>query len=231
MALVPGAIDRRLPEVQATLNPVYGLIFHSIVGSAQAAYNKFRYGSNLESNFIVPKNGELWQLMEDNERADANLNANRTHASVETEDNGDPNTDPWTDAQLHTLARLGVYYVRLRAVPVQVCPSPTGKGFGYHTMWGAPSAWTPVAKSCPGVIRIHQFYAELYPAIVAGVYGNLPVTEDQELMAAKDEILAAVKASQDNTNQKWQDLVNRLKTVNDNVKVVREAVQVKPNGT
>jgi hypothetical protein len=38
-----------------------------------------------------------------------------------------------------------------------------GAGVGYHTLFGAPGAWTPVAKSCPGPKRKVQFHDWLVP--------------------------------------------------------------------
>src|SRR5215217_5378017 len=90
--------------------------------------------------------GHIWQLMDTGRQADANLNANAFAISIETEDNGDPDDFPWSRAQLASLRWL---HAKLRAVhptiPRRRCPSPRGGGLGYHTMWGAPSAWTPVA--------------------------------------------------------------------------------------
>jgi hypothetical protein len=38
----------------------------------------------------------------------------------------------------------------------------------HNTMFGAPSEWTPVSKTCPVTIRIRQFNQTALPAIVAG---------------------------------------------------------------
>jgi hypothetical protein len=154
------------------------LIFHSIVGSARSAHGHFLNGSNLESTFIVAKSGLIWQTMDTERQADANYRANRIAGSVETGDDGDPNSDPWTPQQLDALAWIAWQYHQLHGVPLRRADRPDGAGIGYHTLFGAPSPWTPVAKSCPGIIRIRQFDQVLLPRIVAGPGAIIPIEED-----------------------------------------------------
>jgi N-acetylmuramoyl-L-alanine amidase len=147
-----GGSHKLLPEWnrQPRITPTT-IIDHSIVGSALGAWYYFRDTTGIESHFIVrgarsgSADGHIWQLMDTGRQADANLNANAFAISIETEDNGDPDDFPWSRAQLASLRWL---HAKLRAVhstiPRRRCPSPRGGGLGYHTMWGAPSAWTPV---------------------------------------------------------------------------------------
>jgi N-acetylmuramoyl-L-alanine amidase len=147
-----GGSHKLLPEWnrQPRITPTT-IIDHSIVGSALGAWFYFRDQTGIESHFIVrgarsgSADGHIWQLMDTGRQADANLNANAFAISIETEDNGDPDDFPWSRAQLDSLRWL---HARLRAVhptiPRRRCPSPRGGGLGYHSMWGAPSAWTPV---------------------------------------------------------------------------------------
>jgi N-acetylmuramoyl-L-alanine amidase/LAGLIDADG-like domain len=148
-----GGSHKLLPEwnLQPRITPTT-IIDHSIVGSALGAWYYFRDQTGIESHFIVrgapsgSADGQIWQLMDTGRQADANLDANAFAISIETEDNGDPDDFPWSRAQLESLRWL---HAKLRAVhptiPRRRCPSPRGGGLGYHTMWGAPSAWTPVA--------------------------------------------------------------------------------------
>ena len=148
-----GGSHKLLPEWnrQPRITPTT-IIDHSIVGSALGAWFYFRDSTGIESHFIVrgarsgSADGHIWQLMDTGRQADANLNANAFAISIETEDNGDPDNFPWSRAQLASLRWL---HAKLRAVhptiPRRRCPSPRGGGLGYHSMWGAPSAWTPVA--------------------------------------------------------------------------------------
>lgn len=147
------------------------LIFHSIVGSAEGAWNYFATGTNLESTFIVTLGGQVWQCMDTTREADANYRANPFAVSVETEDHGDPDHEPWTDAQLDALTWLGLECRRIHpAIKLQRANTWDGAGYGYHTMFGAPSPWTPVSKTCPGRVRIQQFNDILLPRILTGEY-------------------------------------------------------------
>jgi N-acetylmuramoyl-L-alanine amidase len=148
-----GGDHKLLPEwnSQPRITPTT-IIDHSIVGSALGAWYYFRDQTGLESHFIVcgapsgSQDGRIWQLMDTGRRADANYHANAFAISIETEDNGDPDHYPWSTAQLASLRWL---HAKLRAVhptiPRRRCPSSAGGGLGHHSMWGAPSPWTPVA--------------------------------------------------------------------------------------
>lgn len=165
-----GGRQRHLPEWQSQppITPTT-IIDHSIVGSAESAYQKFRDQSVLESHFIVDLDGAIWQLMDTDRQADANLRANSYAISIETADRGDPDTQPWTPAQLETLIWLHEEIRRVHpTIPrrrSQSCDDPAGLGF--HTMHGAPGCWTPVSKTCPGVIRKRQWGSLLLPAFLA----------------------------------------------------------------
>lgn len=170
MAFLPGATQWLLPEnwTEPTIQ-VRGLVFHSIVGTVGGAYQKFKNGSSLESTFLLRKNGEIIQLVNSDKQADAQYLGNAWYGSVETEDNGHPDTDPWTDAQLESLVEIASFYHHVHRVPLQRVPYNGGWGYGYHTMFGAPSVWTPVSKSCPGAIRKDQFHRVLLPEICKDV--------------------------------------------------------------
>lgn len=157
MARMPGAAWMPLPE-NATAPHITAtqVILHSAVGSG-SLYRFFRDSSNLESHFWVDESGRIEQYVDTGRRADANLDANARAISVETADNGHPDTFPWTPAQLDSLARIIAWAHAEHGIPIRRCPAWDKPGVGYHTMWGAPSHWTPVAKTCPGKIRIGQF--------------------------------------------------------------------------
>jgi hypothetical protein len=119
------------------------VIHHSIVGSAEGAYQYFRGPTTIESTFIVKKNGYFWQIMSLGEQADANFRANAFAGSIETEDNGNPDRDPWTPAQLDTLVWLSLEMRRLRPqIARRKCRTWTDAGLGYHTLF--PGQWTNV---------------------------------------------------------------------------------------
>ena len=164
-----GGRQRHLPEWQSQprITPTT-IIDHSIVGSAEGAFRMFRDTSALESHFIVDLDGEIWQLMDTSRQADANLRANDYAISIETADRGSPDTQPWTVEQLASLVWLHEALLDAhQTIPrrrSRSCADPGG--LGYHTLHGAPSCWTPVAKSCPGRVRKGQWADVLLPAFL-----------------------------------------------------------------
>lgn len=173
--LYPEALQRLLPEADtAALITPRVLIYHSIVGSGASAYGYFLRGTSLEATFVNPRSDEpngdrVWQLMPCNRRADANADANRFAISVETGDRGQPDTQPWDPGQVRRNIALGVWVVTTQPNVQRIrCPAWNGSGIGYHSMWGAPSHWTPArGKTCPGKARIAQFEREVLPQILA----------------------------------------------------------------
>lgn len=163
-------IWRPLPEhaSQQRIRPTQ-MIAHSIVGSARSAYNYFLNGTSIESHWIMTKAGEVWQLMESDRRADANYMANRwangTGAlSMETEDNSNPDRDPWTHAQVRGLIDWFRWGHQTFGIPLELPVRPADPGIGYHTLH--PNHWTNVrGKTCPGRVRIEQFYDLILPAL------------------------------------------------------------------
>jgi hypothetical protein len=164
-----GGRVRLLPEsaTQERISPRL-FIVHSMVGSIETARRTFETG-NKESTFAVRLDGFVEQWMNTERLADANLNANPFAVSVETEDNGDPDTQKWTAAQLDTITWLAQECRRLHpAIALRRADRPDGAGIGFHTMWGSPSEWTPEVKTCPGLARVRQFDETLLPRILEG---------------------------------------------------------------
>lgn len=173
--LYPQALQRLLPE-NASSRRITPRVFvvHSIVGSGSSAYGYFLRGTSLESTFIVPRSDEangdrVWQLMDSERQADAQRDANRFAISAETGDRGQPDTQPWDAGQVKRIIELGIWVVNHhRAVRRVRCTAWDGSGIGYHSMWGAPSHWTPArGKTCPGRARIAQFERVILPSILA----------------------------------------------------------------
>jgi len=211
--------NRRQPTMRATQ-----VIMHSMASPGTTPQDLIRYwsqpGTPLESHFIVGRDGRAWQLVDTGRSADANYRANRrpdgTGAiSIETEDNiGNPDTLPWTAAQIDTLVRLALWAARVHGIPRRRCPSPSSPGIGFHTLFGAPSEWTPVSKTCPGTIRIRQFNQTVLPAIVAGAAGGgLSVADANSLERHLDVIQEKIERTFNQVNIKTGDLANRVETV------------------
>lgn len=188
MAIYPRATVRLLPEnqTQAKIRPTQ-FIFHSAVPGGESLYNFWLKYSNLESHFYVNYKGTVEQYMDTEVRADANRYANRrpdgTGAiSVETQDNRDPDNDPWTVRQLEELIAMGRWCADTHGIPRRICRHADDPGFGWHVMFGAPGPWTPAAgKTCPGRIRIKQLKEVVLPAIFTGTTTAPPPEEDMPL--------------------------------------------------
>lgn len=140
-------------------------------------------GGPLEWHFMVRTDGRILQHVDTQRRADANNKANAFAVSIETEDDGQPDREPWTDAQLWALERLIRWICTAHRIPLRRCPSWQQGGIGYHTMFGAPSPWTPVVKTCPGKVRIEQFNRVLLPRLT-GEGDELTPTEYHLLVDA-----------------------------------------------
>lgn len=188
MPIAPAPVEwRPLPEDKLQPAATIQLVIdHSIVGSAEGAYGFFLNSTNLESHFIIKKNGHIIQLINTDRSADANYHVNRIAISIETEDNGNPNTDPWTPEQIEALIWLHDWAVKAHPkIKRQKAPQPYGEGLGYHSMFGAPSEWTPAAgKTCPGTIRIKQWNNVLLPRFIKGPPSTKPESSDP----AREEI-------------------------------------------
>jgi N-acetylmuramoyl-L-alanine amidase len=163
------------------------VVHHSIVGSAEGAWQYFASGTALESTFIVKKSGYFWQIMSLGEQADAQFRANAFAGSIETEDNGNPDTDPWTPAQIDTLVWLSLEMRRLRpAIARRKCRTWDDAGLGYHSLF--PGQWSNVpGKTCPGRIRIRQWGSTVLPRYLGG-----PVEEDTDMTSEQARQLRAV---------------------------------------
>lgn len=153
------------------------LILHTeaTVGQAQPH-------SGLEWHFMVMNDGTVKQLVDTNRRADANNRANTFAISVETEDDGSPDADKWTPQQVKAIVKLCRWANATHGIPLRRCNAWDGSGIGYHTMWGAPSEWTPVAKTCPGAARKAQFEAEILPLLTAPIIPPpAPPTDEDDM--------------------------------------------------
>lgn len=151
----PGAND---PRIRARIG-----ILHVDAGNAADLYEFFRDRSGgIESHGHIRKDGHLYQYRDTDWQADANHLANDFAISFETQGFGE---GEWTAEQLATIKRVMLWGRVAHGIPLRVVDSwndPIG-GWGYHTLFGAPSPWTPVAKSCPGPDRKKQFHDVLVP--------------------------------------------------------------------
>ena len=194
--------NRRQPTMRATQ-----VIMHSMASPGVTPQELIRYwsqpGTPLESHFIVGRDGRAWQLVDTGRSADANYRANRrpdgTGAiSIETEDNvGNPDTLPWTAAQVDTLVRLALWAARVHRIPRRRCPSPSSPGIGYHAV--ALSTLVPTATGLRAIAELEvgdRVFDELgRPCRVTGVYDvwperchRLTFSDGAEVLASGDHL-------------------------------------------
>lgn len=175
MALIPFA-EKKLIYPGSNDPPIVpiGIIWHVDAGNASDLHDFFKHRSGgIESHGHVRLDGHLFQYRDTDYEADANLKANSFYMngrrfgylSFETQGYGD---GLWTKAQLDTINEVNRWGHEVHGIPMRVCRTPQDGGVGYHTLFGSPSEWTPVAKSCPGPNRIKQFYSTVVPRMQSG---------------------------------------------------------------
>jgi N-acetylmuramoyl-L-alanine amidase-like protein len=173
------------------------VIAHSAVGSG-SLYEYFKQtGVVLESHFWVGLDGRVEQYIDTSRQADANYHANVRAMSIESADNGDPDHFEWTEAQQQSIAELMSWAHEVHGVPLRRCPTWDSPGVGYHTMFGAPSDWTPVSKSCPGTARKAQFNSVVARAVAISQGEDVALTQaeiDAVATKSRDMMLAALIA-------------------------------------
>lgn len=169
--LVSWAKQRPLgPQIEPPIDPTV-MIYHIIVGSADAGYGVFKPGGYAgdESTFIVcgprdvaagHKDGELWQIQNCRRQADAQFAGNAYADSVET--SGMPN-EPFSSAMMETLIRLTAEWCDHFKRPCKLVPSsgPIGPGgLGYHEL---RADWNTDHHVCPGAVREGQIRQFIIP--------------------------------------------------------------------
>lgn len=196
MALYPKAVKRLIPHGSndPAIKPI-GAILHVDAGNA-GGESLFRYFSEasggIESHFHIEKDGTVYQYRDTNFEADANYKGNsfvvdgvrRGYISIETQG---LERGKWTIAQVKSIKDLLLWLSEEHEFPLEVPKTSKSPGVGYHTLFGAPSDWTPVAKSCPGPDRKVQFREELVPWF-KNPYGKAeeePVKAQEEKPAPK----------------------------------------------
>jgi hypothetical protein len=170
--LCPFASVRLLarPKPPSPLRPTQ-IIVHTANATLPAVDVRFRRpGARGWSHFGVSAAGKITQWLDTAAPADsayrANLRSDGTGAiSVTTEGHV---SEPWTDAQLDALIRLHWWLLSTHpGVAYRACRTPADPGLAHHTLFGSPSPWTPIAKSCPGPRRTEQWEDFLLPRVLA----------------------------------------------------------------
>jgi hypothetical protein len=177
MSICPFAVQQIIPEshTQGRITPTT-LIYHRAVSSAESLQNYWNSpGVELESHFYIGQFGTLYQFMDTNVRADANVDANGFAISVETWDGGNtPDSMGWNPAQLATAKRLAAWVCETHGVKRAAAQTWNGGGIGGHNWF--PYPWAGGPRGCPGTERNRQIRGEIIPFVANG--GGSSIEED-----------------------------------------------------
>jgi hypothetical protein len=175
MPFYPAAHVALLPEA-TTQKPITPrlVVLHTNAGasstSPQQLWNYMaRADVNVECTFDVAADGQVWQMMPCNVRADCNAQANDFAVSIETQDNGAAtlNSTPWTPAQCDSIVALLAWLADTYAIPMWRCGAWNGSGVGAHRDF---PEWSSAAHSCPGDAR----FAQVDGLIAAAIHHRQP---------------------------------------------------------
>lgn len=177
MALCPFAVHELLPEnnEQNRINPTT-VICHRAVSSAKDLYGYWNSpGVVLESHFYVAEDGTIYQYMDTNVRADANMDANAFAVSIETWDGGNtPDSWGWNPEQQYSLKKLILWICNTHGIKKSPAVTWNGGGIGGHNWF--PDPWAGGPRGCPGTERNRQLREEIIPAVASG---NIEVDDMQ----------------------------------------------------
>lgn len=182
MAICPFAVQQIIPESysQGRITPTT-LIYHRAVSSAESLRGYWTTpGVELESHFHIGEHGTLYQFMDTEVRADANMDANGFAISVESWDGGNtPDSMPWNAAQLATAKRLAAWVCETHGIKRAAAQTWNGGGIGGHNWF--PYPWAGGPRGCPGTARNAQIRNDIIPYAAAGGGWRATVQEEDDV--------------------------------------------------
>jgi peptidoglycan hydrolase-like protein with peptidoglycan-binding domain len=122
------------------------------------------------STFQIFNDGSIDQLCDTDRVIWAQYGASRWAVSIETEDDGHPNT-PWTPAQLAAIQKLIKWLNQEHQIPLRAMANENDSGIGYHQQF---SVYNKSGHSCPGPVRVNQ----LRHTVIPRLGGVLPAVGD-----------------------------------------------------
>ena len=152
--------------------------------------------------------GEIVQYVGLGIKADANGEANRRAASIETASSVNA-AERWTPAQAASLIQLLNWICTVAPkVKRELMADKDAPGIAWHVQFGAPGPWTQVrGKVCPGPERVKQLVDEIIPAVAnfAAQPTPTPPTPEPEgfLMALTDDEQAELLAKTRDLHEQW----------------------------
>ena len=150
MALMPGTVQRPVPNHGGPMGEVYGVVIHVTVGES-SPYAEFANPANqVSAHFGILKDGTIEQYVDTANKSWAQGAGNTNYLSVETV--GLP-TEALTDAQVRGFARIIVWANQTYKVPLVITDTPGQRGLIDHGDGGV--AWGN-HPGCPGSLRSAQ---------------------------------------------------------------------------
>lgn len=206
MALCPFATIELLPEnaTQAHMTPT-AIIDHSNAAGSGDLFGWWNSpGQDLECHFQIPWDGEIFQYMDTDVCADANVAANSFAVAIEVANSptlqgflnaGDYagmqrqfDLDGYSPAQRASLIRLHAWLHEVHpTIPRKVC-SDGVNGVGWHEKF---QAWTTPGHHCPGNERVNLLLNDIYPAS-----WDAPTEQDGLDMAITEDDIAKIVRAQ-----------------------------------
>jgi hypothetical protein len=175
---MPGAAWRPIPVSPSRPRRAKGraVVFHVAASEATSLFGYFSTAS-VDSHFYVARDGTIEQYVDTDLQAYASLAANASTISVETQGGvTNPDGEPWTEAQVQSLARIARWAHDTEGVPLTLMPDsrPSSRGVGWHRLGIDPwritggEVWSSSrGKLCPGAAKIGQV-----PRVVALAQGS-----------------------------------------------------------
>ena len=127
------------------VHPARGVVLHIMEGLLDGTDQWFHEpAAEASAHFGVGRNGHIYQWVDTDDAAWAEMAGNRSWISIECEGNsGDALTEP----QLGAVAQLVAWAHQTEGFPLQITDSPDVPGLGWHGMGGV--AWGN-HPNCPG---------------------------------------------------------------------------------
>lgn len=138
MAIFPGAISRLVTASKGRqrLTSYHRLNLHVAVSESASLYDQFNRTGQVDSHFYVRRDGTVEQYVDTAWRAFADLDGNDATISVETQGGvTNPDSEPWTAAQLEVLAQLYAWVVRTHGIAHKIATSSHADERSHGLSW------------------------------------------------------------------------------------------------
>lgn len=140
MAIYPGATYRPITVKKNRKRLAYNRVgCHVAVSEARSLFGAFNRPGKEDSHFYVLKDGSCEQYVDTLFEAFADLDGNDGTISIETQGGmGNANAEPWTAAQLETIAQIYIWAHRVHGIQLKLATSShlgeASKGLSWHRL-------------------------------------------------------------------------------------------------